>query len=368
VVRISYVARIEIQITEIIHKIVKRIQRVAQQLFRWQIYIETPHQESHKICVQLIHPFINLPVKSLQIVQKLFTQKYYKSVQYPPMKPQPECASCVLRRAVFEAHLVDPSKAMDVVKGVLATLCEKFDENKPSIKVWTEVHRKVYEILGTEDPYREVKRKSNDIAMEMFPLALEYYEKSEDKLRAAEILSIAGNILDFGVSIKNPEDFQEKFQKILEEGIYHDDTDLLKKHLRGHVVYITDNCGEIVFDKLLIREIRKYADKITLLVRGKPILSDATLEDVYYVGLDREVDEIKTTGIFAVGIDMDIVPKEIRSLLSSADLIIAKGMGNYESLSETDLRPIAYLLRTKCDPVAREIGVPRDVNVVKFYG
>ncbi len=283
------------------------------------------------------------------------------------MKPQPECAACVLRRAVFEANLVDPAKAMEVVKGVLQTLCEKFDETKPSIKVWTAVHRKVYDILGTDDPYKELKRKSNDIAMEMFPLALEYYKKSQDKLRAAELLAIAGNILDFGVSIKDPEDFRRKFQEILKEGIYHDDTEQLKKYLKGHVVYLTDNCGEIVFDKILIRELRKYVDKITLLVRGKPILSDATIEDVYYVGLHKEVDEVKTTGIFAVGVDLDIVPPEIKELLYSADLIIAKGMGNYEALSETDLRPIVYMLRTKCDPVARDMGLPRDVNVVKLY-
>jgi len=283
------------------------------------------------------------------------------------MKPQPECAACVLRRAVFEANLVDPSKAMEVVKGVLSILCEKFDENKPSIKVWTEVHKKVYEILGTDDPYRELKRRSNDIALEMFPLALEYYEKSEDKLRAAELLAIAGNVLDFGVSIHSPEEFRVKFKKILDEGLYHDDTDLLRKYLKGHVVYLTDNCGEIVFDKILIREIKKYVDKITLLVRGKPILSDATREDAVYVGIDKEVDEFRDTGIFAVGIDMDLISQELKELLYSADLIIAKGMGNYESLSETDLRPIAYLLRTKCEPVARDIGVPKDVNIVKLY-
>ncbi len=283
------------------------------------------------------------------------------------MKPQPECPACVLRRAVFEANLVSPSKAMDAVKGALEVLCEKFDETKPSIKVWTAVHRKVYEILGTDDPYRELKRKSNDIAMELFPRVWEYYQKSEDKLRAAELIAIAGNILDFGVSIKNPEDFRRKLEEILQEGLHYDDTELLQKYLRGHVVYITDNCGEIVFDKVLLREIRKYVDRITLLVRGKPILSDATLEDAYYVGLHHEVDEIKTTGIFAVGVDIDLVPEEIRTLLYSADLIIAKGMGNYESLSETDLRPIAYLLRTKCEPVARDMGLKKDMNVVKFY-
>ena len=117
----------------------------------------------------------------------------------------------------------------------------------------------------------------------------------------------------------------------------------------------------------MVRELKKYAKKITLLVRGMPILSDATREDVAYVGLDKEVDEIRDTGMFAVGIDMDLASEELKELLYSADLIIAKGMGNYEALSESDLRPIAYLLRTKCDPVARDIGVPKGINVVKVF-
>ncbi len=283
------------------------------------------------------------------------------------MRPQPECLACIFRRAVFEANLVNSNKAMDLVKALLSLLCDEFDENKLSIKVWTKVHAKVNEILGTDDPYKELKRRSNDIAMKMFPKALEYYEKSEDKLRAAELLAIIGNVLDFGVGVNSPEEFEKVFTSLINGGIGYDDTEKLKKHLRGHIVYITDNCGEIVFDKILVRELKKYAKKITLLVRGMPILSDATREDVAYVGLDKEVDEIRDTGMFAVGIDMDLASEELKELLYSADLIIAKGMGNYEALSESDLRPIAYLLRTKCDPVARDIGVPKGINVVKVF-
>jgi len=282
------------------------------------------------------------------------------------MRPQPECLACIFRRAVFEAELVDPNKAMDVVKSLLKLLCEEFDENKQSIKVWTKVHATVNRVLGTDDPYRDLKKRSNEIAIKIFPRALEYYERSEDKLRAAELLAIIGNVLDFGVGVNSPEEFEDIFRSLINEGIGYDDTEKLKKHLKGHIVYITDNCGEIVFDKILIRELRKYADKITLLVRGTPILSDATREDAIAVGLDKEVDEIRDTGMFAVGIDMDRASDELKELLYSADLIIAKGMGNYEALSESDLKPIAYLLRTKCDPVARDIGVPRGTNVVKL--
>ncbi len=263
--------------------------------------------------------------------------------------------------------MVAPEKAMEVVKGVINVLYHEFDETKPSIKVWTKVHRRINEILDTEDPYRDLKKESNRIAMEYYPLAENFYNNSEDKLRAAELVAIIGNILDYGVSIKTPAEFRLKFYELLKEGLGYDDTDKLREYLKGHVVYMTDNCGEIVFDKILIKELRKYVDKITLLVRGKPILSDATLEDALEVGMDKLVDDIKTTGIFAVGVDMDLVPTEIKDLLKSADLIIAKGMGNYESLSETDLRPIVYLLRTKCDPVARDMGLPRDINVVKLY-
>ncbi len=281
------------------------------------------------------------------------------------MKPQPECASCILRRAVFEARMVNEEKAMDAVKAVIDVLYKGFGEDVLSAKLWTEAHLAINKALGTDDPYRTLKKQSNDMALKIFPKAEEYYRNAEDKLRAAVLIAIIGNELDFGVSVKTPEEFERKFETLISEGLGVDEVDIMRKYLKGHLVYIVDNCGEIVLDKILIRELKKYVDKITLLVRGVPVLSDATYEDAVYVGLHEEVDDIRTTGVFSVGVVLELVPQDVKELLYNADFIIAKGMGNYEALSEEEIGPIAFLLRTKCWPVARALGVKKGLNVIK---
>jgi uncharacterized protein with ATP-grasp and redox domains len=133
------------------------------------------------------------------------------------------------------------------------------------------------------------------------------------------------------------------------------------------VLFFTDNCGEIIFDKLLCKRIKDFNVHLGLVVRGEPILTDATLEDVHDFGLEKVVDDVFTTGCFAVGVNFDLLPEGLAKALKDADFIISKGMANYETFSETDIGPIAYLLRTKCEPVAEDMGLDKDINVVKVY-
>ena len=131
----------------------------------------------------------------------------------------------------------------------------------------------------------------------------------------------------------------------------------------------TDNSGEIVFDKILCKEIKKFNPDIhiTLVVKGEPVLSDATMDDAIELGFNDVVDEIRTTNCFAVGVDFKRITDEVKDMLQNTDLIICKGMANYESFSETDYKPIVYCLRTKCHAIAKSIGVPIDINIVKIY-
>jgi len=286
------------------------------------------------------------------------------------MKVHPECAQCLLRRILYETELGGASMDQQyaAMKLAIDALQKDFSPDICSAEIATGVHRGVYDLLG-KDPYADAKAKSNEIALQLLPKARRMVEESDDPFRTAVLCSIIGNVLDFGIrnDFQNADVLLERFDSLCEEGLGHDDTPEIKELARGsHIAYLTDNCGEIVFDRILVRELRKYAERITLLVRGSPILSDATREDVAYVGLDQEVDEVLDTGMFAVGIDLDRASPQLREVLYSADLIISKGMGNYEALSESDLRPIAYLLRTKCEPVARDIGVPKGTNVVKL--
>ena len=287
------------------------------------------------------------------------------------MQIQPECVPCLLKRCLYETLLVDESLGLDVMKKAMEILNEEYKYPAVSANVATKVHRAVYDILGTDDPYKDMKDRSNQVALELFPKAEEFVENSDDRFKAAVLCSIAGNVLDFGIgsSIEAPEELMEGFNIILQEGLGRDDTDEIKAILRkgGNVILFCDNCGEIIFDKLLIKELKRFDIHLTYVVRGEPILTDATIEDARDFGIDRMVDDVATTNAFAVGVPIDKLKPELLRRIENADLLISKGMANWESFSEHDYRPIAYLLRTKCKPIADSIGERKDINVAKLF-
>jgi uncharacterized protein with ATP-grasp and redox domains len=132
------------------------------------------------------------------------------------------------------------------------------------------------------------------------------------------------------------------------------------------VVYLLDNCGEDILDTFLVREIKSRGPQVIGVVKGEPILTDVTMEDLRRSGVDKEFDEIITTGMFAVGVNEKAMGNKLRKELENADLIVSKGMANFESLSESPFRPIAYLMRAKCRPVAEAVGAQKNDNVVRL--
>jgi uncharacterized protein with ATP-grasp and redox domains len=166
-----------------------------------------------------------------------------------------------------------------------------------------------------------------------------------------------------------PEELLQRFNSILEEGLGRDDTKEMKSILErgGEVFLFGDNCGEIIFDKILIKELKEYDIHLTYVARGEPILTDATIDDVREFGIDKMVDEVATTNAFAVGVPIDKLDPNLRERMGHATLLVSKGMANWESFSEHDFKPIAHLLRTKCKPVADSIGEKQDINVAKLF-
>lgn len=249
-------------------------------------------------------------------------------------------------------------------------LCE-FGENANSAEVATKVHRVVYDLLGTDDPYKEIKKRCNDIALKLYPRAEEIVHGSEDPLKAAVICSIAGNVLDFGIASKigGPEELESVFEDLCSEGLGHDDTPRIKEMLSEseEVLLFGDNAGEIVFDRLLIKELKKFGGRVSYVVRGEPILTDATMEDAREFHLDELADEVLTTNAFAVGVDFSRLGSTLKGKLEGGNLIICKGMANWESFSDQDYRPIAYLARAKCRPIAESMGVPLDRSSAKLF-
>jgi uncharacterized protein with ATP-grasp and redox domains len=223
-------------------------------------------------------------------------------------------------------------------------------------QIASRIHRRAYELLGNPDPFAELKALGNRQAMEVCRMIRDDLSDFREYVLAAVI----GNTFDYGVKGHVVEEnFSVFFKREFERGLFIDDTHKIAP-LCSRVVYLTDNCGEIVLDSLLIEYLRSQGSHITLAVKEAPILNDATLKDARDLGLDKRVDLLTTTGGGAeIGICMENIPDDLRRAVSRCTIIIAKGMANFESLSETDgLPPVAYMMAAKCKPVADEVGVP----------
>ncbi len=284
------------------------------------------------------------------------------------MKTHPRCAPCLLSRVQFEAELSTKDIALQK-KAVLAgieVLRKYLVDGAPATHLSTKIHREAYRVLGDIDPYREKKRQSNEAAKKLLPLAKDFVSE-KDSFRRAVLVSIIGNSFDFGVLGFDADNATAKETMLGQfwRGLDVDDTDRMKSMLKN-VVYLADNCGEILFDTLLFEEIKKLGGRITLVVRGAPILNDATMKEVREFGIDRMVDKVLTTGSNAIGVCLKEAPPELVEVLGDASLIISKGMANYETMSEYDFKPIAYLLKTKCESVAEAMGLSRNMNVARM--
>ena len=291
------------------------------------------------------------------------------------MKIQTECVPCLLKRIIFETEqsTKDPEIRTKVIKNACTVLSKYYNPNECSANIATKVHKIAYETLGDKDPYKDLKNLSNKVAQSLVPRVEEMLKESDDPLKTSILCSIVGNSMDFGIegSSDAPETLKDTFEEMIAEGLGYEDTqkfeELIKKS--KHVMLFADNCGEIVFDKIMCKELKRFNPNIfiTLVVKGEPIISDATMKDAEELKFKEVVDEILTTGCFAIGVDFKKRPASLKKALKKTDLIICKGIANYEAFSETDYHPIAYLLRTKCTAIANSMNLPLNINAVKLY-
>jgi uncharacterized protein with ATP-grasp and redox domains len=284
------------------------------------------------------------------------------------MKTHPRCAPCLLSRVQFEAELSTNDVALQK-KAVLIgieVLRKYMVDGAPATHLSTKIHREAYRVLGDIDPYMTKKQESNKVALKLLPFARDFVNE-KDSFRRAVLVSIIGNAFDFGVLGFDADRSTGKEMIIqqFERGLDVDDSDKMKPMVRD-VVYLADNCGEIVFDTLLFEEIKRIGGRITLVVRGAPILNDVTMKEALLLGIDKKVDRILTTGSNAIGVCLKEAPPELVEALGNASLIISKGMANYETMSEYDFKPIAYLLKTKCESVAEALGLKKNMNVARL--
>ncbi len=283
------------------------------------------------------------------------------------MKLTPDCVPCLMKRVLFQARLLENGCESEAVGAALRAYAKEYAVGRNSAEVATEVHRSAYEVMGA-DPYIKIKLDADRIAEEYLDQVMGYVFSAEVRFSAAVRVAVIGNIMDFGVSLSSPEEFRAVFKKLLDQGIGSDDTARMKELLTDSksVLYFFDNCGESQFDKLLIREIQRMGVRVVGVVRGERILNDVTMEDAERIGLDKILDRTVSTGTFAVGAVLSKAKDDLKEELDRADMMICKGMANYESLSDQDAgMPKVFILRTKCGPVARSLGVPENINVVR---
>jgi len=287
------------------------------------------------------------------------------------MRMNPECVPCLIRRVLFETEEVRPDRSVEAVRSAAEALGRLFGDDVCSATVATEVHRETYRIIGDNDPYKTLKRKSNEIALELYPAAERFVKASKNPLRDAFLCAIVGNVLDFGIGTgyDHPSKLRKEFKNLLAEGLGYDDTPGIRRMLgkAETVIYLVDNCGEVVFDRLALKELKRLDLDVTLVLKEEPILTDVTRKDIRGLGIERIVNRVIEAPGFAIGIDLRSLRGAFGRTLRDADLVIAKGMANFEALSETDIAPIAYLLRTKCTPVAKAMGLRKDINAVKLF-
>lgn len=289
------------------------------------------------------------------------------------MKMNPRCTYCLLSRVHFQSKLStdDEARISKTIKECIAVMSQYYNPEAVSASVATKIHRKCYEVLEDNDPYAKTKKLINEAAMKVLPVAEEkIYENSPDNAEIfsrAVLASVVANYFDFGImGFDASEDkFEAEFLKYFKHGIDVDDTSKMLGLLQD-VVYIADNCGEILFDLIVFDIIKKLGGKITLVVRGGPILTDVTLEEVQEFEIDKKVDRVLTTGSNAVGLLIDEAPAELINAMKDSTLIISKGMANYETLSEHNFGPIAYMLLTKCECVAEDLGLEQGLIVAKL--
>lgn len=291
------------------------------------------------------------------------------------MKVEVECAACVLHRGYMEIMEAtsDHSLQFEAMSALTRLLAKEFKPTAVPARLGTKRDRLIKRITGNQDPYEKKKWLSNQRALEILPLAKKFVtsESSEGaRFRKACLCSIVGNVIEFDIP-----DHTFNFNNIgkliqsAEKDLAIDQISRIFNLAKDaeEILYLADNAGEIVFDTLLVRELKKLGAHVRVAVKGKPIVNDATMQDAKRVGMHEVADGIVTTGTDTVGLILEECSKQFQIFYKSADLVIAKGMGYAETLTELNSKtPHALLLRTKCGPVANFFGVAMGRNVAKI--
>jgi len=275
-----------------------------------------------------------------------------------------DCIPCLVRQALDSVRLVTDDETVheELLRTVLRAIGD-MDLNQSPPTMGQRIHRLIRRLTGQSDPYQDIKTAHNHLALQIYPTLKARVDHSSHPLHTAMRLAIAGNVIDMAVntrlSDRHVHDGIDRALTLPFEGNLHAFSRTIAKAER--ILYLADNAGEIVLDRLLIEQMP--TDKLTVVVRGAPVINDATMTDAEAAGITDLVDVIGN-GSDAPGTLLDNCSEAFRERFNTADVIIAKGNGNYETLSEVD-RDIFFALKVKCSVIARDLGCPVDTLVLK---
>ncbi len=278
------------------------------------------------------------------------------------MKTYLDCLPCFMSQALRAGRIAtkDEEKIKELLDDVGCMLKDIPMESTPP-ETGDLIYKKVREITGVEDPYKRIKEFHIKEALALYPKLKQLINNSPNKLLTAIRIAIAGNVIDLGVGKEF--NILEDVEKILVQKFAIFDFEKFKFQLENaeSILYLGDNAGESVFDRILIEEMGK---PVTYIVREVPVINDVTIEDAISSGLNN-VAEIISSGSSAPGTILDLCNDAFLENFNNADMIISKGQGNYEGLSNVD-RSVCFLLKAKCQVIANNLEVKENDIVLKL--
>jgi uncharacterized protein with ATP-grasp and redox domains len=271
------------------------------------------------------------------------------------MRTHIECFPCFVRQTIIALTQLTQDHAVheEIMRDVLSVM--RFsDTSKPPAYTTTFIHRMIRDRLG-QDPFEKVKDMYNNLALGLYSGLKDETRGSDDPLWTATRLAISGNVIDFGIFTSI--DIDKSIRRSLEARIGVDDYAAFRKSVSeaDNILYLLDNAGEIVFDRLLIEELCASGKKVKAVVKGSPVLNDVTAADAVQAGL-TDVCEVIDNGSDAIGTILEWTSPEFQRQYRAAELIISKGQGNFETLSG-NAKKTYFLFQSKCDVVSKELGL-----------
>lgn len=274
------------------------------------------------------------------------------------MKIDEACIGCIINQSVKVANAINASESLShELTSTVEAMSKDFSKNDAPPEIASYVYEKMAQIANKYDLYDEVKEHSTIKALSFIPFLKEKLTLSDNKLLTATKIAVAGNVIDLAAEVEF--DLEEELEKIFDTHFSHNDFDNLQKSLESakKVLVLGDNVGEHIFDYLFIETLQElYPDvAFSYMVRGNPIINDVTMKEAKEAKFD-ELCELVDSGVNTPGFTYERANKYSKELFDNADLVVSKGMGNYECLTPSHRQNICFLLKVKCNVVANSLG------------